>query len=308
MELMTRMSRIVKIMALISFLLVIGHGAMAANKIKLVASFSILADIADAIGGEQVEIESLVGPNEDAHAFDPNPAQVAHIANADLIIINGLGFEGWLERLMTSSSALPKIVVASDGIAPLHADEANTANLQHATNLDPHAWQDVANVRIYAKNIAHALAIVDPAHRAIYDANLARYDETLQKLDAEIRSAIATIPYARRKLVTTHDAFGYFEKAYGLEMIAPLGVAPEAQPSAKDIARIIRQIRTDAVPAIFLETMIDPRLAEQISSESGAKIGGNLYSDALSAKNGPAGSYIAMMETNIRELTRALAP
>lgn len=287
---------------------VTGADAVMANeKIKIIASFSILADIAENIGGDRVEIDSLVGPGQDAHSFDPSPTDVVHIENAMLIIINGLGFEGWLERMMTSSRTLPKIVVASDGIAPLHADDAASTNIQHPNALDPHAWQDAANARIYAKNIMRALVTVDAEHRDIYVANFERFDAELSKLDAHIRNEIATIPVQRRKLVTTHDAFGYFEKAYGLEIIAPLGVAPEAQPSAKDVARIIRQIRTDSIPAIFLETMIDSRLAEQISSESGAKLGGKLYSDALSAKNGPAGSYIAMMETNIRELKHALA-
>lgn len=283
--------------------------ATAKEQIKIIASFSILADIAQEISGDLATVESLVGYDEDAHAFNPSPSDVAHITHADLIVINGLGFEGWLERLMTSSQNVPKIVVVSDGIAPLHADEEADHSHSHDANaLDPHAWQDVRNVRIYAKNIAQALGKIDPEHREIYDANFQRYDAALQRLDAQIRTTISSIPATRRKLVTTHDAFGYFEKAYGIEMIAPLGVAPDAQPSAKNMARIIRQVRDESIPAIFLETIVDPRLAEQISRESGAKIGGKLYSDALSEKNGPAGTYIAMMETNIRELTRALAP
>lgn len=288
--------------------LVINSAAHAESRIKIVASFSILADIAQNIGGERVDVESLVGPDADAHAFDPSPADVSQISRANLIVINGLGFEGWIERLMTSSNSLPKIVVASDGIAPLHADDDAHGHSHDMNALDPHAWQDVSNVRNYAKNIAHALVTIDPDHGAIYDDNLARYDAALVKLDTDIRRAVSAIPAARQKLVTTHDAFGYFERAYGIEMVAPLGVATEAQPSAKDLARIIRQIRDDGIPAIFLETMIDPRLARRLSTESGAKIGGTLYSDALSAKNEAAGTYIAMMETNIRELTRALAP
>lgn len=282
----------------------------AKDRIKVVASFSILADIADNIGGDRVTVESLVGPGEDAHAFNPSPSHVADLVQSDVVIVNGLGFEGWLERLIKSSQNLSKFIVASDGISPLNADNDMQVH-SHGHDpgaLDPHAWQNIANVRIYAKNIASALSAIDPAHKPFYDTNLARYDTELQNLDAMIRKSIAAIPQDRRKLVTTHDAFGYFEQAYGIEMIAPLGVATDAQPSAKDLGRIIRQIRDEAIPAIFLEASIDPRLAQRLASESGAKIGGTLYSDALSAKNGPAGTYITMMETNIKELTRALAP
>lgn len=306
------MSPIIRTASFLLSLFFIAYPAAAAEKIKVVASFSILADITENIGGDRVSVARLVGEGEDAHAFNPSPSNVTDLVRADLIIINGLGFEGWLERLVTSTKNIPKIVVASDGISPLNAnDEEHGHSHNHGHDqgeLDPHAWQDVANARIYARNIALALVAIDPDHKTVYETNLARYDAELQKLDTTIRNAIAAIPAKNRKLVTTHDAFGYFEQAYGIEMIAALGVATDAQPSAKDIARIIRQIREEAVPAVFLETMIDPRLAQRLSAESGAKIGGTLYSDALSEKNGPAGTYIAMMETNIRELTRALAP
>jgi zinc/manganese transport system substrate-binding protein len=306
------MTQIYRIMTIAITLLLAPYPVNAAEKIKIVTSFSILADMAEHIGGDNVTVESLVGAGEDAHAFNPSPTDVTDLVRADLIIINGLGFEGWLDRLMSSTQNMPKIVVASAGISPLNAeDEKQGHKHNHGHDhgeLDPHAWQNVANARIYAKNIASALIAKDPDRKSIYEANLARYDSDLEKLDKTIRNAIEAIPVGKRKLVTTHDAFGYFEEAYGIEMIAALGVANDAQPSAKDIARIIRQIRDEAVPAVFLETIIDPRLARRLSTESGAKIGGTLYSDALSEKNGPAGTYIAMMETNIRELTRALAP
>lgn len=306
------MKSVIKILLVTLSLQFATHIAIASEKIKIVTSFSILADIIQNIGGDRVSVESLVAAGEDAHAFNPTPTDVTKLARADLVVINGLGFEGWIERLITSTQKLPKIIVASDGIAPLNAEE-DKHNHDHSHGhdhgeLDPHAWQDVANVRTYAKNIATALASLDPNNKAVYDANLGQYDLKLLQLDTDIRTAVSEIPESRRKLVTTHDAFGYFEKAYGIEMIAALGVANEAQPSAKEIARIIRQIREEAVPAIFLESMIDPRLARRLSTESNVKIGGTLYSDALSEKNGPAGTYIAMMEANIRELKRALAP
>ena len=298
------------IMSVILLMIMGSIPVSAGERLKVVTSFSILADITKAIGGETVDVESLIEAGADAHMFEPRPADIKRISDADIIIMNGLGFEPWLDRFKLSSGKMPLRVVASEGIVPLAFDHHNHA-ADSATDhgvFDPHAWQDVSNVRLYGRNIATALSARDPDQRALYDENLARYDAALVKLDQDIRTAIAAIPPARRKLVTTHDAFGYFERAYGIKMIAPLGVAPEAQPSAKDLARIIRQIRAEAVPAIFLETMIDPRLAQQLAAESGAKIGGTIYSDTLSAKNGPAGTYITMMETNIRALTDALAP
>ena len=288
-------------------LMIISHQAIARDKLKIITSFSILADLVEQIGGDNIIVESLVPPNADMHLFEPNPSDIARLAAADLIIVNGLGFEPWFDRV---ASSLPQQVIritASDGVKPLAFAHDDHGDGPHDGS-DPHAWLDVNNVRSYVRVISAALATSDPDHRTDYDQNLARYDAALAALDADIRRAVAQIPPQRRKLVTTHDAFGYFSKAYDIEMRALLGIGREAQPSAKDLARIIRQIRAEAVPAIFLETMIDPRLARQIAIESGAKIGGTLYSDTLSAKNGPAGTYIAMMETNIKEITQALAP
>jgi zinc/manganese transport system substrate-binding protein len=276
--------------------------SMAGEPVKIVASFSILGDMAKIIGGDHVRVETLVGPEQDAHVFEPSPLDAARVAQADLVILNGLGFEGWMERLVGSSGRKQPVVIASDGIVPRRMDN------QARPSLDPHAWQNVANARLYAANIAKALIAADPSDEEAFRSNLSDYDAALAVLDQEIRSVMSAIPQERRKIVTTHDAFGYFSEAYGLELLSPVGVSTEAEPSAKDIARIIRLVRTEHVPAIFLETISDPRLANQIATETGAKIGGTLYSDALSRENGPAGSYIAMMKTNIRELTKALSP
>jgi len=282
--------------------------AQTPEKIKVIASFSILADIAREIGGDLTRVDSLVGPDADAHGFEPRPADIQKLMDADLILVNGLGFEGWMDRLVISVGAQSKIVVAAQDVIPLmgHHDEAHGPSQEGMS--DPHAWQDVGNARLYARTIAMALIDRDPDHRLEYESNLARYDAALLALDQKIRAAIAAIPAERRKIVTSHEAFAYFEKAYGLEMIAPLGVAPEAQPSARDVAAIIAKIRTEHIPALCLETINDPRLIEQIAAETGAKIAGTLYSDTLSQKKGPAGTYIAMMETNIRTLSAALAP
>jgi zinc/manganese transport system substrate-binding protein len=274
----------------------------AIEPIKTVASFSILADITKQIGGDRVSVDTLVGPEEDAHVYDPTPRDAVKIAVAKLVVINGLGFEGWIDRLIKLSAGAPKVTIASDGIV------SHQTTIEGHERTDPHAWQDLRNVQIYARNIAESLIQIDPDHETLYRANLARYTEELATLDQDIRSAISAIPAERRKIVTTHDAFGYFAQAYGIEMIAPQGVSTEAEASAKDVARIIRQVKSEKIPAVFLENVSDHRLAERIATESGARMGGKLYSDALSKENAPAGTYIAMMKTNIRELTKALMP
>ena len=302
------MSVFLKLLILVILIVTGSSTTHAAEKLKIITSFSILADITKAIGGDAIDVTSLVEPDADLHHFEPRPQDIKNLLEADLVIVNGLGFEPWLDRVKPTTKKAPLWVVASDGVTPLpfaHHDHADH-NASEGEAVDPHAWQDVKNARLYAKNIAAALIISDPTHRAFYLENLARYDRDLERLDQEIRNAIEAIPSSKRKIVTSHDAFGYFEKAYGLKMIAPLGVGREAQPSAKDMAQVIRQIRNDAIPAIFLETAIDTRLAEQLASETGVKIGGTLYADTLSQKNDPAGTYITMMETNIRTLTDAL--
>jgi zinc/manganese transport system substrate-binding protein len=279
-----------------------GVPAYAAETISVVASFSILGDIVGHIGGDRVKVDALVGPEEDAHVFDPAPQDAARIATAKLVVINGLGFEGWMDRLIKASGGAPKLAVASEGIV------SHQATIDGRERIDPHAWQDVSNVRIYAQNIVDALITIDPEGDSVYRGNLARFDSELMALDVEIRAAITAIPAERRKIVTTHDAFGYFARAYGVEMLAPQGISTEAEASAKDVARIIQLVKSEKIPAVFLENVSDPRLAERIASESGARIGGKLYSDALSKENAPAGTYIAMMKANIREITKALMP
>ena len=289
---------------IILFILALLCGTVKAQEnIQVVASFSILTDLIQQIGGDRVSVDTLVGPEQDAHVFDPAPKDAIRIARAKLVIINGLGFEGWMERLVKVSASKPNLITATSGVNP-HSQKDDHGH----DGIDPHAWQDVSNVKIYAANIKDALIAIDPSSKSTFDLNFARYDAQLSSLDAFIRTSIATIPPERRKIVTTHDAFGYFERAYGVSMIAPQGASTESEASAKDVARIIRQVKMENVPAVFIENISDPRLAEQIAKESGAKIGGKLYSDALSNENGPAGTYITMMETNIRELTKAMLP
>ena len=281
----------------------LGSAAYADDKVPVVASFSILGDIVQEIGGERVTVSTLVGANTDAHVFQPAPQDAKRVAEAKLVVTNGLGFEGWIDRLIKASGRKPMVVVASKGISAIKSKDDHGHD-----GLDPHAWQDVGNVKRYATTIAAALAKIDPEGANDYAQREAAYQSKLDALDAEIKASITAIPVERRKLITSHDAFGYFAKAYGMTMIAPQGVSTETEASAKDVAKIIRQIKAEKIPAMFLENVTDPRLIEQISRETDIKIGGKLYSDALSAPDGLAGSYIAMMENNIREMKKALLP
>ena len=274
--------------------------AAAQDKVRVVATFSILADLARNVGGDAVDVTALVGPDSDAHAYSPSPADAKRLADAKVVLVNGLGFEGWIERLVKASGTKAAVVAASKGVSPRQMMDED-----HGKS-DPHAWQSVANARIYVANIRDGLTVADPAGKAVYDANAQAYLAKLDDLENEVRTAIATIPADRRKIITTHDAFGYFGVAYGMSFIAPEGVSTESEPSAKDVARIIRQIKKQKIPAVFLENVSDPRLIEQIARETGAAIGGKLYSDALSEPNGPAATYIDMMRHNVRELAKAL--
>ena len=270
--------------------------ARAQDRLNVVASFSILADFVKNVGGDKVDVTTLVGPNGDVHVYAPAPSDAKKIADAKLLVINGLGLEGWLPRLLQSSGSKAPIVVATRGITPL----------KFGSDADPHAWQSVANARIYVANIRDALVAADPADAETFRDNAARYLTELDALDAQVREKIAEIPPERRKLITTHDAFGYFASAYGVAFIAPLGVSTDTEPSARDIARIIGQIRADKIPAVFLENLSDDRLIRQLAAETGAKPGGTLYSDSLTGEKGDSPTYIAMVRHNIRALTSAL--
>ncbi|MFM9859576.1 metal ABC transporter substrate-binding protein [Pseudoxanthobacter sp. M-2] len=305
------------------------NGAFAHEDLKVVASFSILGDMVREVAGNDVALTTLVGPDGDAHVYEPTPADVKAVAGADIVFVNGLAFEGWMPRLLEASGFKGKMVVVSDGITPREWDgededhdhahgtaEPAEAGHDHAHEhadahdhgeFDPHAWQNLGNGIVYVGNIARALGEADPDHAAEYQAAGEAYAATLKSLDERIRAEIAAIPEARRKVVTSHDAFGYFGAAYGIEFIAPQGVSTEAEASAGDVAAIIEQIRAEKIPAVFVENITDPRLVEQIARETGAVVGGELYSDALSGPDGPAPTYVKMFEFNAAALTKALA-
>jgi zinc/manganese transport system substrate-binding protein len=282
---------------LVSAMLLATFPLRAEDRINVVASFSILADFARNVGGERASVTSLVGPNGDVHVYTPAPPDARTITEAKLVVVNGLGLEGWLPRLLQSAGSRAPILTASRGIAPLKL----------GSETDPHAWQSAANAKIYVANIRDALVAVDPTGADAYRKHADAYLAELDALDAEVRAAIAQIPPARRKLISTHDAFGYFAKAYGFEFIAPLGVSTETEPGARDIAGIIARIKASAVPAVFPESISDERLIRRISAETGASVGDTLYSDSLTDEKGDAPTYIALVRHNIRALTGALA-
>jgi zinc/manganese transport system substrate-binding protein len=269
----------------------------AQDRLNVVASFSILGDFAKNVGGERVNVTTLVGPNGDVHVYTPAPADAKKVADAKLLVINGLGLEGWLPRLLQASGGSAPIVTATKGIAPLKL----------GSDADPHAWQSVANAKTYVANIRDALVAADPADAEVFRSQAQTYLAKLDALDREVREAVARIPQDHRKVISTHDAFGYFAAAYGIEFIAPEGVSTESEASARDIAGIISQIKASKIPAVFLENISDPRLMQRIAAESGARIGGTLYSDSLTDEKGEAPTYIDMVRHNIRALTSALA-
>jgi zinc/manganese transport system substrate-binding protein len=283
------------------FTLLASLSLSAAEKPQVITSFSILADITQQIGGDHVELRNLVGADADAHVYAPSPEDAKAVLNADLIIANGLGFEPWLDRLIASSDASGTRIDASAGVLPLMLDE------EGEKVPDPHAWQNLANAEIYVRNIAKALSQLDPANAAQYAYRSEAYLSQIRALLSEARASLGQLPQAQRTIITSHDAFGYLGQAYGLNFVAPQGLSTEDEPSAAEVAALIRQIRADGVRAVFVENIRDPRLIQQIAADGGAKVGGTLYSDAL-ASEGPASSYLGMFKHNLDTLLAALKP
>lgn len=273
----------------------------AAEKARVVTTFSILADITREIGGDDIQLTNLVGADADAHVFEPAPAQVRAVLEADLVIANGLGFEPWLERLLANGEARGTRIDASKGVVPMTVLEDDQRLV------DPHAWQSLGNAEIYARNITQALVQLVPARAAAFEA---RRDSWLGRLGA-LRQSIAprlmALPPERRRVLTSHDAFGYFAQEWRLQFLAAQGVSDAAEPSAAEVAGLIRQLRAEGVRAIFVENIRDARLVKQIAEEAGARVGGTLYSDALAAE-GPASTYLGMYRQNVERLLQALAP
>ncbi len=298
-----------------SSLLILGLSIspLALAKVPVTATFSILGDLVQQVGGDQVSVSTLVGPNGDAHVYQPTPQDIRTLAQSKLLVSNGLSFEGWLERLDTASGFKGVKVVASQGIKPHQMQEeeaddheADAAHHHHHGGLDPHAWNNPANVLIYVDNIARGLSQVDPQHASLYADNAARYKAQIQKLDTDYRARFAKLPADRRRAITSHDAFGYLAQAYQLTLIGAQGISTDAEPSAAEIAGLIRQIRDEKIPGLCVENISNPNLIQQIERETDARVGGELYSDALSPAGGEAATYLALLEHNLNTLLAAL--
>ena len=274
--------------------------ASAAEKLQVVTSFSILADLTHQIGGEHIQITNMVGPDADAHTYEPTPDDAKALLKAKLIIKNGLGFEPWLDRLVTSTETRTPVITASRGVIPRTLDE------EGETIPDPHAWHNLANIELYVSNITKALIAADPANKADYERNSLTYLKQIYNLLAEAKAKLGSLPPGNRKIVTSHDAFGYLGQAYGIDFMAPQGLSTEREPSAAEVAALITQIRQAKVKAVFVENIKDARLLKQIAEESGAHIGGTLYSDALAAE-GPVSTFAGLFEYNLNTLLEALS-
>lgn len=264
--------------------------------LRVVASFSILADLLRNVGGSAIELATLVGPNADAHVFEPSPHDARRLSDAELVVVNGLGFEGWLDRLVRASGYRGPVLTASTGITPR----------MHGAAPDPHAWQDLAHAASYVTGLRDALMQARPADANAIRERSAAYLQRLTTLDAEVRQTFAAIPKQRRRVITSHDAFGYFGAAYGIEFLAPQGMSTDSEASAAAVARLIEQIRRQCVRAVFIENISDPRLVERIAREGGAAVGGRLYSDALSAPGTEADTYLKLFAHNAATLAAGM--
>jgi zinc/manganese transport system substrate-binding protein len=263
------------------------------DRLKVVATFSILGELISEVGGERVEVTTFVAPDTDAHTYQPKPTDIRALAAAKVLVSNGLGFEGWIDRLADAAAFKGTRIVASTGAA--------------TTGTDPHCWQDVACARIYVANIAAGLSTADPANAAIYRDRAQAYDKRLAVLDGWIRSRIATVPEDRRKAITGHNSFHYFARAYGVTFESPRGYNTDSEPSARDMANLIRQVREQKIKALFIENMTNPVLVDEIAKDAGATVGPRLYSDALSKPGGPAPTYEAMMRHNVTALVAGMS-
>jgi len=296
----------------------------AAEPLKVVASFSIIGDFAKNVGGDRIELTTLVGPDGDAHVYEPKPQDAVAMAGADVVLVNGLHFEGFLQRLVEASATKAAVVELTKGVEPLtvtdeehegeaHAHDSHEGEAGHEAEaghdhgpIDPHAFQSIANAKVYVKNIADAFCAADAAGCDAYKANASAYTGQLDALETEVKAAVATIPADKRTIITSHDAFGYFQHEYGIVFLAPEGISTDAEASAADVAKLIEQVKHDKASAIFVENITNQRLIEQIAGETGLKIGGTLYSDALSGPDGPASTYVDMMHNNIDTIKGAI--
>ena len=297
------------LLASVTAFALLGSHAHAAEKLPVTASFSILGDLVRVVGGDRVAVTTLVGANEDAHVFEAKPSDAKTLLASKLVVLNGVGFEPWAGKLLKSSGYKGETVTAAKGVKAraMQEEKGHGAHAGHAhEEMDPHAWQNPNNVALYVRNIAAGLAKVDAAGAATYQANAEAYVKELQALDAWAQAQIATIPADKRKVITSHDAFGYFAAQYGVKFLAPQGVNTEAEPSAKQVAQLIKQIQREKIRAVFVENMSNPKLIAQLSKDAGATLGASLYADALSTADQPGATYLQMMRHNVTQLVAGM--
>ncbi|MGL4725994.1 MAG: metal ABC transporter substrate-binding protein [Scandinavium sp.] len=286
------------------FILALALGALSpgvmAKTLNVVASFSVLGDMAQQVGGEHVHVDTLVGPDGDPHTFEPSPQDSVLLSKADVVVVNGLGLEGWLDRLVKASGFKGELVVASQGV------KTHTLDEDGKVVTDPHAWNSAANGALYAQNILAGLVKADPQDEAALNASGQAYIAQLRQIDGWAKSRFSAIPEAKRKVLTSHDAFGYFGRAYGVSFMAPQGLSSESEASAAQVGQLINQIKADGVHTWFMENQLDPRLVKQIASATGAQPGGELYPEALSKPGGVADSYVKMLRHNVESLANSM--
>jgi zinc/manganese transport system substrate-binding protein len=308
---MTKPQFIRPILASIFFTLIgLPLNSSASEPVPVVATFSILGDMIARIGGEEISLSTLVGAGGDPHVYQPTPADARSVKEAEILFINGLEFEGWLERLVEAAEFGGQTVIATRGINLIslneHSDEHGDEHAHHHGEFDPHGWQSLDNAIVYVDNITAELSKAIPKKASVFYSNRAAYLAEIKALDAEIRAMMAKLPDSSRTIITSHDAFQYFGREYGLKFSAPQGLGTDSEASAKDVARLISQIREEKIGAVFVENIADPRLLEQIANETGADIGGKLYPGSLSDQTGPAATYLELMRHNAMTISEAL--
>lgn len=294
-------SRRLLLSAALPALIAFSSAPASAATLKVVASFTVLADIVSQVGGDHVKVTSLVGTNGDPHEFEPSPADAKHLKAAQVTFVSGEGLEGWMDRLISASGYKGTPVIVSGGI------KTRTMEEDGETVTDPHVWNSPVNVKVWVANIEKALSAADPADASIFKANAERYTKTLDALDAYAHSKFDTVPDDRRKVLTSHDAFGYFGREYNVSFLAPLGMSTETEASAADVAKLIEQIKTEHVKSYFFENSNDPRLVRQVAKATGAEPGGQLYVESLSDAEGPAPTYEKMFRYNVDQIAAAMA-
>ena len=285
---------------MVSLVLACSSQAALAKNLNVVASFTVLADMAKQVGGEHVTVKSLVGPDGDPHSFEPSPQDSVALSKADVVIVSGLGMEGWMDRLVSASGYKGKVIVASEGISTRKMiDDGKQIT-------DPHAWNSAENGAIYAQNITRALVAADPEDAAAINDSGSEYVTRLKLLDSWAKTRFEAIPKSKRKVLTSHDAFGYFGQEYGVTFLAPVGFSTEAEANASDVAGLIKQLKNQQIKTYFIENQTDPRLVKQIAAASGAQPGGELYPEALSAASGPASTYEMAFKHNVDAIANSM--